>query len=67
MVGYFNGIGVEVNGVTIFQVFKLNVIMQLKEKHAPFMLGVHHVAHMINLVVQTFFCLPLMSKIKALF
>jgi hypothetical protein len=41
--------------------------MQLKEKHAPFMLGVHYVAHMINLVVQTFFCLPLMSKIKALF
>jgi hypothetical protein len=59
--------GVEVNGVTIFQVLKLNVNMQLKEKHAPFMLGVHYVARMINLVVQIFFCLPLMSNIKALF
>jgi hypothetical protein len=55
------------NGVIVFQGSKLDVIMQLKEKHAPFMLGVHYVACMINLVVQIFVCLPLMFKIKIVF
>jgi len=34
-----------VNGVLVFQGVKIGVITQLKGKHAPFMLGVHCVAH----------------------
>jgi hypothetical protein len=40
-----------IDGVTTFQGSKISVIVQLKENHAPLMLGVHYVAHQINLVV----------------
>jgi hypothetical protein len=39
------------NGVSNFQGAKTCVITQFLKKHAPFMLGVHYVAHCINLVV----------------
>ncbi len=54
------------DGVWIFQGDKNGVIPHLKEKHAPFMLWVHYVAHQTNLVIQTFSKLPLISKIEAL-
>jgi hypothetical protein len=40
-----------VDGVTTFQGSKIGVTMELKENHAPLMLGVHCAAHEINLVV----------------
>jgi hypothetical protein len=45
---------------------KIGVIVQLKDKHAPFAIGVHYMACMCNLVVQTFFSLPWFVKIEAL-
>lgn len=40
-----------IDGVTTFQGSKTSVIVQLKENHAPLMLGVHYATHKINLVV----------------
>ncbi len=40
-----------VDGVTTFQGSKIGVTVELKENHAPSMLGVHCAAHQINLVV----------------
>jgi hypothetical protein len=40
-----------IDGLITFQGSKISVIVQLKENHAPLMLGVHYVAHQINLVV----------------
>jgi hypothetical protein len=37
------------NEVTTFWGSKTSVIVQLKEKHMPFMLGVHYVTHQTNL------------------
>jgi len=39
------------DGVTTFQGSNIGVIMELKEKHAPFLLGVHCTMYRINLVV----------------
>ncbi len=39
------------NNVTTFHSLKTRVIVQLKEKHMPFLLGVHCVVHRTNLVV----------------
>jgi hypothetical protein len=33
------------DGVTIFQGFKINVIIQLTNKHSPFLVGIHCMAH----------------------
>jgi hypothetical protein len=40
-----------VDGVTVFQGSKIGVTKQIKGSHAPFFMGVHCVAHCINLVV----------------
>ncbi len=45
---------------------KIGVIVQLKDKHAPFAIGVRCMAHMCNLVVQTFSSLSLFVKIEVL-
>jgi hypothetical protein len=39
------------DGVTTFQGSKIGVIMQLKEKHAPFLLSVYYLMHRTNLIV----------------
>jgi hypothetical protein len=39
------------NGVIISQGLKIGVIMQLIEKHAPFVIGIHCMAHRCNLVM----------------
>jgi hypothetical protein len=55
-----------IDGVSIFQGAKNGLIPHLKEKHVPFMLWVHYVAHQTNLVIQTLSRLPLIFKIEAL-
>jgi hypothetical protein len=55
-----------VDGMTIFQGLKTRVTVQLVDKHAPFVIGLHCMAHMCNLVAQTLSKLPLVAKIKAL-
>jgi hypothetical protein len=41
------------NGVIVFQGIKSDVTMQIQEKYAPHMVGVHYIAQHTNLVVQT--------------
>jgi hypothetical protein len=53
-------------GVSIFQGAKSGVTAQLKEKFAPYMLGVHCVAHQTNLAIQTLLKLPLIFKIESM-
>jgi hypothetical protein len=55
-----------VDRVTIFQGVKNGVITQIMQKHAPFVSGVHCMAHRTNLVVQTFSALSLVSKLESL-
>jgi hypothetical protein len=40
--------------------------MQLIEKHAPFVIGIHYMAHRCNLAMQSFSSLPLVAKIEGL-
>ncbi len=40
-----------VDNVTIFQGLKTNVIVQLVNKHCPFVLGIHCVAHQCNFTI----------------
>ncbi len=55
-----------VDKVTIFQGGKNGVIAQIMQKHAPFVSGVHCMAHRTNLVVQTLSFLSLLSEIKSM-
>jgi hypothetical protein len=39
------------NGVIIFQGLEIGVTIQLVNKHCPFVVGIHSMAHWCNLVV----------------
>jgi hypothetical protein len=54
------------NGIWDFKGAKSGVTTQLKEKFAPYMVGVHCVPHQTNLIIQTLSKLPLMFKIEAM-
>jgi hypothetical protein len=54
------------DGVIVCQGLKTRVIVQLIKKHGPFVIGIHYMAHRCNLVMQLFFSLPLVAKIKGL-
>ncbi len=41
----------ETNGINVFQGVKIGVTTQLMMKHAPYVNGVHCMAHRTNLVV----------------
>jgi hypothetical protein len=41
------------NGVIVFQGIKSDATMQIQEKYAPHMVGVHCITQHTNLVVQT--------------
>jgi hypothetical protein len=56
----------DVNGVTVFHGLKIGVTMQFIEQHAPFVIGIHYMAHRCNLVMQSFSSLPPITKIKGL-
>ncbi len=55
------------NGVTICHGVKSGVIIQLMQKHATYVSGVHYMAHHTNLVVRTLNGLNLVFKIESLF
>jgi hypothetical protein len=42
------------DGVSVFEGWCISVIIQFQYQFAPFMIGVHWMAHETNLVVQTF-------------
>jgi hypothetical protein len=54
-------------GVTIFEGLKIGVTIWLMNKHNPFFVGIHYMAHQCNLAMQTLSSLSLVAKIKALF
>jgi hypothetical protein len=54
-------------GVTNFQGLKIDVTIQLMNKHNPFFVGIHCMAHRCNLVMQTFSSLFLVAKIEGFF
>jgi hypothetical protein len=54
-----------VNGVNTFQGLRYGVIVQIQQHYVPFVICVHCMVHHINLVVQIFSHLPLISCIDA--
>jgi hypothetical protein len=56
-----------VDGVTIFEGLRTSVTIQLMNKHNPFLVGIHCMAHWSNLAMQTLSSLSLVVKIEALF
>ncbi len=55
------------NDVIVFQGLKAGVTIQLMNKHNPFIVGIHCMAHQCNLAMQIFSSLPLVIKIEVLF
>lgn len=55
-----------VNKVSTFQGAKTSVFVQLKDLHAPYMIGVHCNAHMTDLVVQTLLDYDVVKHIEEL-
>jgi len=53
-----------VDGITIFQGTKIRVIIQLKEKHTPYFIGVHYMASYF--VIPTLSTLSITQKIEAM-
>jgi len=56
-----------VNGVIIFHGLITGVTIQLVNKHCPFVVGIHFMAHFCNLVVQILSSLTLVANIESLF
>ena len=54
------------DGDSVFQGCNTRVTVQLKSYNAPYMFGVHCMAHRTNLVVQTLSNLPLVAKVETL-
>ncbi len=55
-----------VNNVIVFQSLKIGVIIQLVNKHFPFVVGIHYMAHRCNFVVQILSSLTFVAKIEGL-
>jgi hypothetical protein len=51
-------------GVNVFQGVKTCVIVQLKDKNAPLLIGVHCMDHHTNLIVQIIFELGIVGKLR---
>jgi hypothetical protein len=54
------------DGVSVFQGSRTGTTQQLKQKDAPFMIGVHCMAHRTNLVVEPLSNLPMVEKLETL-
>jgi hypothetical protein len=50
--------------ITIFHGAKIGVTTQLMQKHAPYLSGVHYMAHCTNITVATLHSLKLVSKVE---
>jgi hypothetical protein len=55
-----------VDGVIVFQGLKTGVTMQFTNKHAPFVIRLHYIAHKCNLVAQALSKLLIGAKIETL-
>jgi hypothetical protein len=54
------------NGVFTFQGVKSRVIVLMKTQQAPFLIGIHYMPHKTNLMVQSLFSMPMVSKLEDL-
>jgi hypothetical protein len=54
------------DGEAVFQGSRNGVIQQLKEKHSPFVIGVHDFAHRTNLAVEALSNLPMVQRLESL-
>jgi hypothetical protein len=54
------------DGVSVFQGARAGVTQQLKQKDAPFLIGVHCMAHRTNLAVEPLSNLPMVEKLETL-
>ncbi len=55
-----------VDKIIISQGAKIGVIIQLMQKHAPYLSGVHYTTHYTNITVATLSFLRLVSKVENL-
>jgi hypothetical protein len=56
----------EADGILMFQGYRSNIIQQLKEQDAPFMLGVHCMTHCTNLAVEPLSNLHVVAKLETI-
>jgi hypothetical protein len=54
------------DGVSTFQGYKSGVTTQIREKYAPFILGIHCFSHKMNLAVQTMSKYPMVARIESM-
>jgi hypothetical protein len=54
------------DGVSVFQGCRSGITQQLRDQDAPFLLGVHCMAHRTNLTVEPLSNLPVVSKLESL-
>jgi hypothetical protein len=55
------------NGVSTFQgiIFKVTTLMRTEQ--TPYFIGIHCMAHRMNLVMQSLYTMPMVSKLESLF
>jgi hypothetical protein len=54
------------DGITVFQGARTGVTVQLAQKHAPFSIGVHYMAHRVNLAIRTLSSTEVFQKAEKL-
>jgi hypothetical protein len=59
-------VSIRVNGGSMFVRCKISVLVQMKEKLAPYLVAVHCCAHCTNLAIQTFFSLSMVHRLEDL-
>jgi hypothetical protein len=52
--------------INVFQNAKFGITKQIQDDYAPFSIGVHCMAHHMNLAMQTLFAIPLVKHIESL-
>ncbi len=52
--------------INVFQNVKFGVTKQIQDDYAPFSIGVHYMAHHMNLAMQTLFVIPLVKHNESL-
>jgi hypothetical protein len=56
-----------VDGASFVSGCDIGVMSQLRDKHVPYMMGQHSMAHMTNLIVQLLSNLPMVTKLEDFF
>jgi hypothetical protein len=56
-----------VDGVPTFQGVKSRIIVLLMTQHATYLIGIHCMAHRINLAMQSLSSMPMVSKLENMF